>query len=537
VLWTHNLGYDVRIADAFRWLPRLGWKLVAHNLTSRGSWFRWVKGRATLMMADSGSVYPTNLAKIGAAFGMGKLGLPDEDDTMQAWMARCRRDVEILRHAILTYLDWIETEDLGNWQVTGAGMASTVYRHKFMTYDILVHGDSEALAAERRALWAGRCEAYWHGEMDRQVLHEWDFSLAYARLCQTLPVPVRLLGPMPTGYDWLGVLQSERTAALLVVDIQTDVPVVPAEVDGRIAWPVGRFRTTVWDMEVAAAIEAGATVRVVRGWLYRTRPALKSWADWIVSTLDGDQEECPVWKALILKSWSRSVIGHFAMTYQGWEPFAEAPFTDVRQSTCYDRDRGTETALLQVGTSVFESTGRQESPNSVPAVTGYVQSAQRVRMWRVLRALPKGAALYADTDSVLCTDQWLSTMDALAQTPVGRGLRLKRSWDGFGIWGPRQVVTGREVRVSGVPKRATRTGKREFAGEIWESAGAAIRRGDPGAVVTRDRRWHVKGVDRRRTGPDLGWTEPIRIGADESGAADSLGEARAAEVHPESPPI
>lgn len=518
VLWAHNLGYDVRISDAFRYLPALGWKLVAHNLVSRGTWFRWVKGRATLMMVDSGSVYPTTLAKVGAAFGMGKLDLPDEDDSMAAWMARCRRDVEILRQGVVTYLDWIEAEDLGNWQVTGAGMASTVYRHKFMTYNILVHGDAQALAAERRALWAGRCEAYWRGEMPRQVLHEWDFSLAYARLCRTLPLPVRYLGPMPAGYDWMGVLQSERTALLAEIDIQTDVPVVPAEVDGRIAWPIGRFRTVVWDLELAAAIEAGAKVTVIRGWLYRTRPALAAWADWIVSTLDGVHGECPAWLEIVLHSWSRSVIGHFAMTYSGWEQYAESPIVDVRQSTCYDRRTGETSTLLQVGTTVFESTGRQESPNSCPAITGYVQSAQRVRMWRVLRALPKEAVLYVDTDSVLCTDKWMSTVDAVAKSTVGDGLRVKRSWQGFSIWGPRQIVTGTLVRVSGLPKKARRVDRTHFDGEIWESVSAALRRGDPAAVVTRDRQWTIRGVDHRRVGPDLGWTHPIRI---ERGDADA----------------
>src|SRR5258706_7932429 len=265
VLWCHNLGYDSRIAELFDLLPAMGYTLVAHNLGAKGAWLMWRRGRASLTMVDSASVFPCELLRLGAYLGLPKLPLPPEGARGVGLYSRCWRDVEILRAAVLAYLDWIEREDLGNWQLTGAGQSWATFRHRFMDRRLLVHDDAEALSAERRAMWTGRCEAYWHDELGFQVVHEWDLSLAYPRIAKDINVPVRLLGPMPDDYDWRKILDSKGTALLAEVTVTTDLPVVPTEDDGRILWPTGTFTTTLWDVEIRAALDAGAHVEVTRG--------------------------------------------------------------------------------------------------------------------------------------------------------------------------------------------------------------------------------------------------------------------------------
>lgn len=513
VVWCHNLAYDVRIGGVFVTLPKLGWKLVAHNLAPRGTWLEWRRDRSTLVMVDSASVYPTTLAKVGGAFGLGKVDLPSWTDDDASWFARCRQDVAILRTAILAYLDWIETADLGNWQVTGSAQGWATLRHKFLTHKMLVHDDEQALAAERRAMWTGRCEAYWRGTLETEIVHEWDFSLAYARIAATTAVPVRLLGPMPVDYDWRSVLASPNVALLAKVAVRTDVPVVPAHVDGRIVWPVGEFETTLWDVEISAAIEAGASVVVRQGWLYRSRPALAAWGRWVIDLLEADEDICPTWQKIILKAWARSVVGRMAMTYTEWEHLASGILEALRRSTVYDRDTGQTSELLQVGTEIWESKGRVEWRHSMPMVTGFIQAVARVNLWRLIGALPSRAVLYVDTDSILVPDQWSSTVDDAVKAGRFPGLRLKKSWQGFSIYGPRQIRTGTELRIAGLPKRARRTGRHKFEGEAWESLPASLRSGSTDRVVIRDRSWEVHGVDHRRVGTGFGWTEPLRVSA------------------------
>lgn len=512
VLWAHNLSYDARIGDVFAALPELGWQLQAHNISPRGTWLTWRKGRATLMMVDSSSVFPTSLEKVGQCFGMDKEPLPDMAAGEGEWLQRCVRDVQILRKAILTYLDWLEREDIGNWQATGAGQSWAAFRHKFMTHKLLVHDDEEALAAERRAMWTGRCEAYWHGELNGQVVHEWDFTMAYARIARDHAVPVRLIGPMPDGHEWRSYLDSDTVACLAEVTITTTVPVVPCESDGRILWPVGTFDTTLWDVEIVAAMAAGARVTVGRAWLYRKRPALRSWAEWIIGQLTAVDPEPPAWLKIILKHWSRALIGRMAMTYTNWEEYATSPRSMTARYTMYDSATGETSDMLQVGKTIWQCTGVTESPQSLPMITGYIQAIARVQLWNVIQAMPQRALLYVDTDSLLVTDKHFRALDALSRTPIGEGLRLKRSWQGFTIYGPRQIRTGEQLRVAGVPHRATRKEKDVYEGEVWDTLTSALKRGTADRVIIRDREWRITGVDRRRQGHGIGWTTPIAVG-------------------------
>lgn len=527
VMWCHNLGYDSRIGEVFDTLPSLGWQLIGHSLVGRAPWMVWRKGKATLTMVDSQGVFNVTLERLGVAIGLPKLPLPEFGSAGIGLYSRCWRDVEILRQATLEYLQWIETEDLGNWQLTGAGQSWAAFRHRFMHDRLLVHDDREALAAERRALWTGRCEAYWRGEIGYQVIHEWDLPMAYAKIAQTTAVPVRLVGPMPPDYDWGSLLGSATVAFLAEVDVSTSVPVVPAMADGRILWPVGTFTTTLWDVEIQAALDAGATVTVRQGWLYHKAPALARWADWVTGQIAELERGDMGWRHIVLKHWSRALIGRFAMTYTQWEEYATGPDNRVHGGPVYDADTGETFTILQIGRTQWRQTGVAEWGQSIPAITGYVQAVCRVRMWTILREVPTDAALYVDTDGILATDRHLEAVQAVSDAHPEWGLRLKRSWQGFAVWGPRQIRTGPKVRVAGVAKTATAVGRGVFTGQVWETLPTALQRGNAGRVSIRDRTWHVRGVDRRRRGPGVGWTEPIELrGGDEHDRRDERDSGR-----------
>lgn len=511
VLWAHNLGYDARIARIFENLPRLGWSLTAHNITSRGSWFEWKRDRSTLCMVDSTSVFPTPIGKLGPMFGMGKVSMDIESDSHDAWLVRCRRDVEILTKAVRYYLDWLSQGDMGNWQVTGASQSWATFRHKFLTHKMTVHDDEDALAAERRALWCGRCEAYWHGELTTEQVYEFDFKNAYPRIAKDYTVPTKLLGPMPYRYDWRSLLGREKSALLAEVTITTQEPVAPTSHNGRIVWPVGTFDTVLWDIEIQMALEVGAEVTVRRGWIYRKAPALKQWAEWILSELAKPDSECPAWRKTILKHWSRALIGRFAMTHQSWEEFAIAPDSKVLRGTVWDVDTDESYDIMQIGRDIFRDIGRVEWQNSMPSITGYIQAISRSHLWDILKSVPERTIIYADTDSVLCTERGLAALEKAASEYHLGELRLKRVWRGFAIYGPRQIVTGERVRVSGIPVASTRIDKRTFRGEVWDTLPGAMRNGKMGSVIVRDREWEINGKDTRRQSDGLGWTRPYRI--------------------------
>lgn len=513
VLWAHNLGFAARLADCMQTLPRMGWELLAHNLAPHGTWFIWGKGKMRLTMVDVAAVFPKLLPEIGKAFGLGIRAVQANRETTEQALERCRDGEAIVRTAVVAYLDWIESAGLGNWQFTGAGQSYAAFRHLHLTHKLLVHDDVDALAMERAAMWTGRCEAYWHGTWSREVIDEWDFSTSYASICAESTLPTKLVGIMPERYPWERHRNDDQVAFVAEVSVTTELPVVPCRRDGRILWPVGSFDTTLWDAEIFEAIDAGATVTVHGGYLYRKTPALKSWAEWVIGMLSPGDNEAEAWQKIIVKHWSTALIGRFGMMYPQWLDLGTMPRAGVDRRVCIDIDTGERYDLVQVGHNLFQQGAMVEWQHSMPAVTGYVMALARVKLWRLLSAMPPRTALYADTDSILVHDSQRDAMASLAATAAGKGLRLKRSWDGFGIYGPRQLVTGNRVRVAGVPTAARQIGRHEFAGEVWESLAASMGAKRSDRIVTRDRVWHAKGVDRRREGPAIGWTEPYRVEA------------------------
>lgn len=511
VVWAHNLGHDARIAGVFRALPALGFNLVAHSINARNTWLEWRKGKATLLMVDSVAFFNTTIAHVGEWHGIGKPAIELDSDSEHDWFTRCRADVRILQTAVEAYLNWLESEDMGNFQVTGAAQSYAVYRHKFLTHKLTVHNDTDALAAERRAMWTGRCEAYWHGELIGERVYEFDFKAAYPRIARDYALPCKLLGQMPPGFNWKAILSSTRTALLARVRIDTEVPVVPASINGRILWPTGTFETTLWDVEIQEAISAGARVIITDGWLYRKAPILKQWGEWVLSEIDKPDDVVAAWKKAIIKHWSRALIGRFAMTYNNWEEFGTMPTPGVMRSILYDSATGKQTEIMQVGTMVWQDLGRVEWQNSMPMITGYVQAIGRVHLWQIMQQLPEGSLIYVDTDSLLTTGKYVREIERIASSFKGGELRLKRAWDGFSVFGPRQIVTGEQVRISGVPRIAERVDRTHYRGEVWDTLGGALRSGAIDTVTTRDREWEVKGVDNRRSGTGFGWTKPIKV--------------------------
>lgn len=511
ILWTHNLGYDIRISKALTTLVSLGWRVDAHNLTPQGTWIAWRRGDQSLTMVDSAAVFPVSVQQMAKWFMTTKLPLPAEDAPYDQWVARAARDCQILRDAVVSYLDRIEAMDLGNWQPTGTGQSWAAFRHKHLTHQMLVHWDADARAAERRAMWTGRCEAYWRGRLHHVRVDEWDMTLAYPRIALTHAVPVALSAAITTDAELRRYLAREGYVVLAEVDVSTSEPLVPTERDGRILWPVGRFRTTLWSPELQLLVERGAEFTLVRGWAYKAEPALASWAEWIIEQLSAPDVDSPAWWKAIVKHWARALIGRLAMVYRDWEHVHSAGRPDIRRALFYDADTGQRGESVQIGRDVFVATETVEWSQSMPAITGYIMSAVRAILARLLLAAGVRTALYADTDSLLVTGEHYDQLAEIAASHPVAGLRLKRSWESVEIRGPRQIITGQRVRISGVPVRAERLADGSLRGEVWQTLASAITDRAPSVVRIRNRHWHLRAVDHRRdTGPD-GWTVPYSI--------------------------
>lgn len=513
VAWMHNVSYHARISGAMVQLPLQGWRLEAWNVAPQGTWLVWMRAKATITIVDAASVFPTSLAELSKHFRLPVDHDDEQTSTMDKAVQRCTEELQVIHDAVAAYLAWLETEELGSWQMTGTGQAFAAFRQRFLDHELLVHWDPLARDMERRAMWTGRCEAFWHGSLNGQVTDEWDMSASYPRVVADHELPVRLAKTITTNEELATWLNRPGYAVLAQVHVHTEIPVVPTMLDGRIAWPIGEFDTTLWDPELHLAFDYGDSVQMVHGLVYKTEPALQEWARWILSIVDSPEDAYPPWVRLVANHWSRATIGRFAMQHQTWEHLGQAPGRAVKWWTQKDTDTGQVSDLVQVGGQLWQSTGNIEWHNSMPAITGWVMSKVRERMTRLWLDLGDRRALYMDTDSLLVPRRFAPQVAHLVRDGEYGRLRIKRSWRRVTIHGPRQIITEDRVRVSGIPVKAVRQADGTLTGEVYESLRGAVMSGRMTRVKITPRRWRLREIDPRRLAGDDGWTQPHRLTA------------------------
>lgn len=519
VLWCHNLAYDLRIARGLEILPDLGWNLQAIVLDGLASWAKFTRDKRTLVCADFLSWASMPLARIASLLGMAQEPLPEiPERDLRGTFRRCRQDVNILCAAVVSTLDWLKTDDLGNQQITGPAQAFSAYRHRFMQHQILVHGRPDLLKRERRAIWAGRTEAWRHGIFVNDDVHEFDLQRAYANVARDCQLPTVYVG-MVDGADctperiaeWAG----NNRAILAGCTVNTPKPVVPTEHDGRVLWPTGQFRTTLWDTELRALTNVDADVTIHRADVYTSAPCLRTWAEWILTELNPDTGTTPPLQTRILKQWSRSLIGRFALQYRAWDKLGESEESDLYLADLCGEDVEHGAQLLQAGHTILQLGSMVDGENCLPQITGYITAVCRMRLWELMNVAGLENVYYVDTDSIMCNGMGARNLRRRMDLDGAYGLAYKHAIGRLELQGPRQLTVDTDRRYSGVPRgaraQATATAN-VVTGEVWEGIGESLRNHRPASVQVVERDFTLQGNDRRRVHLPDGRTAAYELG-------------------------
>lgn len=511
IVHAHNMGYDVRIAQAIPELQQRGWRLVRWQVSDRGCVLRWRRDGRALWLCDSGSWLPAELGHIGGLVDIAKPELPRDDDDQADWWARCEADVAILRAAYLPLVRWVRERDLGNWQPTAGSMAWANWRHRHYTHPVLVHDDQDARDAERSAGYTGRCEAWRHGRLGAAAWAEWDFPLAYPRVCLATDLPCILRGRMiaPSARQVTSELPERRVLAHCRID--TAEPVLPFRQGGRILWPVGTFEGWYWDTELRLARAHGATIAPDTAYRYSAAPALAAWASWVIDCVESTDARYTAVQRLFVKAMARALIGRFGVRYWAWEDWGDSDVDGVRMDWLVDADTLDVGRMLHVGGSLFGATALVEGVSSVPAVMSAIMAESRVRLWRAIQVAGVENVAYCDTDSVIVNQAGSDALGAEVDAGGLWGMRRKSTWRNLQVLAPRQLILDGHHRAAGVSKGAQRISDTEWVGERWESLTQAAEANRPGEVVIQPTRWQLEGTDHRRTHLPHGRTAPISV--------------------------
>jgi hypothetical protein len=513
VVWAHNLGYDIRISQAMELLPELGWRLDWCNLGAQVSTMTWRSDQGTLTFADLTAWLPMSLEKVGELVGIPKMRMPNAHTSRKGWVEYCMNDVRILHKAVDEIVSFVRSEDLGNWQPTGAGMAFATWRHKFLSHKVLVHNDMDAIAAERAAMHTGRAEAWKHGTLKGDIWTELDLRQAYVHIARDTDLPTKLkwhTGPLTLRqYDEL----RGRFRVLVRAEVRTAVPAVPCNVGGRVIWPVGTFTTWLWDCELDMALDSAEQVIIRESYVYTRAPVLAEWAAWVLDVQRWDDEKAsPVIKRWIKHS-GRTLIGRIALRTASWAVWGSNPEQEAGISYIVDAETGTINRLMHVGEQTMVEEARVEGQDSLPQITGYIMSESRRVLWTAMVVAGLDNIAHVDTDSILVNSAGLARLSQHYGELFASMWQPKATYRVLTVYGPRNYRAGYDRKVSGIPKQAVEVEPNTFAGESWSSMAGDMAAGRQGTVTITYKQWRMATKDPRRMsrrGSGTG-TEPIRV--------------------------
>lgn len=511
VVVAHNLAYDLRVSSAVTELHRLGWRHERTRFQGAATWSRWRDGKRSLVMVDLFSWIPKPLHEIAELFGLRKERLPELCDDLSAFLARCRRDVEITRAAWLDVMDWLRDADLGTWQMTGNGQAWAAWRHRFMDHVVVAHMDEEQHELEREGSHTGRCEVWRHGQQPKGRYVEWDFKGSYATIAAERPVPVRFLGREERLDRVAAPRWPDRIGYLARVELTTERPAFPARDGDRIVWPVGTFTTTLWGPELAMLAHEATSYRILEAWRYELRPALRSFASWALSVADGEADPAhPVARA-VCHQWGRSLVGRFGMRYNRLRDYATADRDDFVGFEVFDDEAKMWRRGVHIGRAVQIETDLYSSPDACPAIMAWIMSEARSRIWKVMQLVGVEHVLYVDTDSVIVDEAGDRKLAREPSMGTVAGLRRKGAWSSLDLRAPRQIILGDELRAAGIPKRAKRNKDGSWQAQVWRGLGESLKHRETDRVVILDRTIKLKARDRRRRHLPDGATAPVSL--------------------------
>lgn len=511
VLFAYDLAYQLRISQALVHLPALGWHVDKIVLERTAAWALLRDDKRTLMCCDLRSWTPVGLDTLAADMQLWR----GHTDAPLAYGGgheyECMRNANIVRDCVLDLLSWIDAENLGPFRPTGSGQSYSAFRRRFLSHKLLVHDDQERLELERAAMWTGRCEAWQHGTPTGGPFIEYDMHAAYCTIaaeCQVPTVARRVLTRCtPARLEQL----METYAVMAEVELTTQVPCVPTRYGGRTVWPVGTFKTVLWDPELRLALQYADAVNVKRAWLYDRDYALRDFATWVLDGLEPQQTIYGPMPRRALKHWSRCLVGRLGLRYRAWEPFGSQPVPDLRLVSFIDADAGVTTDMLIAGHERMILADMSEAVDSLPQIPGWVMSECRARLWAAMFAVGHEHVCYVDTDSLIVN---------MGTSPAGRlelDYVLSGDWTRKGqytsvtIHGPRNLVCETQRRVSGLPLKARQVAPLEFTGQVMRSIKESMRAGELDCVASVPRKFVLDAPDLRRQHLPDGKTAPFTI--------------------------
>jgi len=463
-VFAHNWNFDGSILYTATTLHDLEWKTLQYINEKPPFFLRIEQEKRFVCLVDTLNFFTTSLADLGVSIGIPKLTMPRNGGTAETWDNYCRRDVEVLRVAVESFIRFITLEDLGNFRPTLASQAMNAYRHRFMHHFILIHDNEKVCELERDSYFGGRVENFFLGEVN-EPLYYLDVNSLYPFVMKDYKYPTQLRGTA-VGIDLpkLKILLENYCVTARVV-IETDEPVYPCRTRERLLFPTGRFTTTLSTPEIRHAIDNGRLRQVERLAWYASGDLFSDFVQVLYARRQSYAKAGNPAFAYLCKILLNSLYGKFGQSGRNWEIVRPAEPTDPVEWWEQDEQDGPVVKYRVRFDRIQRLEKDDESRDSFPAIAAHVTAYARMHMWRLMQHAGNQHTFYSDTDSLVVDAKGYERLAPFISDGILGSLKVEGISNRAVFYGPKDYHFGVQERHKGIRRNAVKIAK-----ATWEQA-------------------------------------------------------------------
>jgi hypothetical protein len=452
-LFCHNTSFDLPVLDVFNEMGRIGYKLRTAIIDAPPTILRFRHGTKCVLILDTLNIWRMPLRILGSEIGLEKLEMPEDNDLGVTWDTYGKRDVEIIRDACIRWWDFLESEDMGSFAPTLAGQAMRVYRHKYMSHQILLDSNVNALRLTREGYYGARCECFRIGKFSGEF-HLLDVNSMYPFCMANKEFPRRLVSytryaTMEDLHIWLA-----RYSVAARVLLRTAIPFACCRRENKLVFPIGEFDCVLSTPEIQFALQHAEILEIKEVAVYEkaflfTRMMHDMYLKRIQARDKGEKVRAFMYRKLI-----NSFYGKWGQSGGIWKDDDNSTDLSCKQWMELDYETGHVIHHRQLGGLKQHKDTETEAADSFPAIAAHVTAFARMYLWELINLAGQENVYYCDTDSVLVNAEGRKRLEYKIDKQALGMLSVKGEYPAIEIWGCKDYRFGDKSRTKGVRKDA-----------------------------------------------------------------------------------
>lgn len=513
-LVAHNIVFDLSIVHAYTELARQGWKLQSFYSKATTSIFRWQDQERRLVGMDNMNLFQGKLERWGQIFGYPKGSVDFDNVSDHDLLVYCMRDVEIMVKSWLSWLQFLDDHDLGNFKITTAATSLSAWRHRFMGDRVHIHDIADALVLEREAYHGGRAECFWAGSRSDGPFYYVDVNNMYGYVLSRFEYPAGIWN-VDSHADLSRLLRKlDKQAVVARVLIETSQPVFPVLRDNRTTYPVGQFVTTLTTPELILAISSGWLLDVYSMAWYRSAPLFRDYMLYCHDLRMKYRAEGNAGYEQIAKMLMNALYGKFGQSGFDQRRIGDTDPDKTWSQLVLDAQTGAVYRMFALGGGVYEERKTGESANSFPAIAAHVTAYARLYLWELMTLAGRSHVFYCDTDSMIVDQAGRDNISDLLDPHRMGFMKVEHTSSSLTIHAPKDYSMDDRVRVKGLSKSAEYLSENSVSQDQWQRLAGQIRAGSTDDFIVRRVRKNLARTIQSGVLTATGWIDPFVLQAD-----------------------